>query len=218
MPGNSLIFPALRPVDAAAGLRCEEVPGHPDFVGLGDIAGVEVDLRYASPDNFFGKDLYAFLDCAWLHKDAADALSRAAAALQAARPEYRLLVLDAMRPQRVQQMLWDVLQGTPLRQYLADPACGSIHSFGMAVDVTLQNGEGQEVDMGSGFDEMSERSHPEFEAQLLLQGQLTRQQVANRQLLRSAMRTAGFIGIPHEWWHFDYGDPATVRAQYQRIL
>ncbi|MCF8211786.1 MAG: M15 family metallopeptidase [Rhodoferax sp.] len=202
----------------ACGLRCEEVPGHPDFVGLGDIAGIEVDLRYASSANFFGKNLYAFLDCAWLHKDAAHALARAAEALQAARPDYRLLVLDAMRPQRVQQMLWDVLQATHLRQYLADPANGSIHSFGMAVDVTLQDSEGQEVDMGSGFDEMSERSHPEFEAQLLSQGQLTRQHVAHRQLLRGAMLHAGFMGIPHEWWHFDYGDSAKVRAQCQRIL
>ncbi|MCF8169083.1 MAG: M15 family metallopeptidase [Rhodoferax sp.] len=202
----------------ACGLRCEEVPGHPDFVGLGDIAGIEVDLRYASSANFFGKNLYAFLDCAWLHKDAAHALARAAEALQAARPDYRLLVLDAMRPQRVQQMLWDVLQATHLRQYLADPANGSIHSFGMAVDVTLQDSEGQEVDMGSGFDEMSERSHPEFEAQLLSQGQLTCQHVAHRQLLRGAMLHAGFMGIPHEWWHFDYGDSAKVRAQCQRIL
>ena len=205
-------------VGTFAGIRCEEVPGHPDFVGLGDIEGIVVDLRYAGSDNFFGKDLYAFLDCAWLHRDAADALGRAAIALRARRPDLRLMVLDAMRPQRVQQMLWDVLHGTDLRQYVGAPERGSIHSFGMAVDVTLVDADGLELDMGSHFDEMSERSHPDLEVLMLEQGALSRQHVANRELLRHAMFHAGFSGIPNEWWHFDCGDSQAIRTGYQRIL
>jgi D-alanyl-D-alanine dipeptidase len=201
-----------------AGIACEEVPGHPDFVGLGDIEGIAVDLRYASSDNFFGKDLYAFLDCAWLHRDAASALQAAAAELKAVRPDLQLLVLDAMRPQRVQQMLWDVLHGTDLRQYVGSPERGSVHSFGMALDITLADADGLELDMGSHFDEMSERSHPDLETQLLAQGVLTRQHVAQRELLRSVMFHAGFSGISNEWWHFDCGEPNSIRTRYSRIL
>lgn len=201
-----------------AGIACEEVPGHPDFMGLGDIEGIAVDLRYASGDNFFGKDLYAFLDCAWLHRDAATALQNAAWALQEERPDLQLLVLDAMRPQRVQQMLWDVLHGTDLRQYVGAPERGSIHSFGMAVDITLVDADGQELDMGSHFDEMCERSHPDLEAKLLASGVLTRDHITRRDLLRRAMGTAGFQGIPNEWWHFDCGEPQDIRLRYQRIL
>jgi D-alanyl-D-alanine dipeptidase len=206
------------PAPALVGIACEQVPGHPDFVGLGEIDGIAVDLRYAGRDNFFGKDLYAFLDCAWLHRDAAFALQKAAHTLKALRPDLQLLVLDAMRPQRVQQMLWDVLQGTQLRQYVGAPERGSIHSFGMAVDITLADLEGQELDMGSHFDEMSERSHPDLEVQLLALGQITRQHVANRELLRRVMVDAGFKGIPNEWWHFDCGDSRGIRAVYERIL
>ena len=67
-------------------------------------------------------------------------------------PGHRLLVLDALRPHRVQIELWDFLDGTGLRQYVADPARGSIHSFGMAIDATLIDAEGRELDMGSGFE------------------------------------------------------------------
>ena len=208
----------MTPTPPLVGIACEEVPGHRDFVGLGEIDAICVDLRYASSDNFFGKDLYVFLDCAWLHRDAAVALQRAANALKAIRPDLQLLVLDAMRPQRVQQMLWDVLQGTQLRQYLGSPERGSIHSFAMAVDITLADIEGQELDMGSHFDEMSERSHPELEAQLLSQGLLTQQHVAHRELLRHVMQGAGFTGIPNEWWHFDCGQSKAIRQSYQRIL
>jgi D-alanyl-D-alanine dipeptidase len=201
-----------------AGIACEEIPGHPDFVGLGDIEGIAVDLRYASSDNFFGRDLYAFLDCAWLHRDAANALQRAADILKGVRPDLQLLVLDAMRPQRVQQMLWDVLHGTDLRQYVGAPERGSIHSFGMAVDITLMDADGQELDMGSHFDEMCERSHPDLESKLLQQGALTRHHIAQRHLLRQTLCAAGFSGISNEWWHFDCGTPQDIRLRYQRIL
>ena len=126
-----------------ATLSCEAVPGHPDFRRLDSIAGIGVDLRYATADNFVGRDLYTPLDCHWLHKDGAAALERAVAWLAARRPDYQILVLDALRPQRVQEQLWEALQGTELLGYIADPARGSIHSFGMALDVTLVDGDGR---------------------------------------------------------------------------
>src|SRR5687768_4210455 len=118
-------------------LRIEELAGHPDFVALRDVPGVGVDLRYATTDNFVGADMYSPFDCAWLHRDGAEALAKSAQWLAANAPGHSLLVLDALRPQRVQERMWKALEGTGLTMYLADPARGSIHSFGMAVDVTL---------------------------------------------------------------------------------
>jgi D-alanyl-D-alanine dipeptidase len=199
-------------------LSIESVPGHAEFRSLREIHGIAVDLRYASANNFVGVDLYAPFDCAWIHREAAAKLEAAARWLDAKARGRRLLVLDALRPQRVQQRLWDALAGTPLSAYLADPARGSIHSFGMAVDVTLIDSKGREIDMGTPFDDMSERSHPVLEESLLAGGELTRAQVDNRRQLRSAMEHAGWRGISREWWHFDGGDRERIRAEFVRVL
>jgi D-alanyl-D-alanine dipeptidase len=199
-------------------IACEAVGSHPDFCALSTLPGIAVDLRYATPNNFVNRDVYGTLDCAFLRREAADALLNAAAWLQAHRPGYRLLVLDALRPQRVQETLYAELAGTPLVQYLAHPERGSIHSYGMAVDVTLLDTAGREVDMGSGFDEMSALSHPEFEAELLALGQLAPAHLVERGWLRRAMREAGFHGIQSEWWHFDFGDRNLVRHDLPRVL
>lgn len=198
-------------------IQCEDVPAHDDFRALSTIPGVVVDLRYAGPNNFVGQDLYGALNCAWLHRLAADGLAQAAAHLDREAPGHRLLVLDALRPHRVQVELWAFLDGTGLRQYVADPARGSIHSFGMALDVTVVDPQGDELDMGSGFDEMSELSHPCLEAQHLTSGLLSPAAVHHRQLLRRVMNTAGFNGIDNEWWHFDMLDREHVRQHFVRV-
>ena len=199
-------------------IASEDVAGHPAFRHLSTIAGIAVDLRYATPNNFVGRDLYSPYDCAWLHRDAAAALERVVAWLKERRPDCTPLVLDALRPQRVQQQLWDALAGTDLQMYLADPQRGSIHSFGMALDVTLLDEAGRELDMGTGFDDMTLLSHPALEARFLASGELTAAQAANRQLLRDAMFQAGFVGINTEWWHFDCGDRNIVRQTFRRVL
>lgn len=196
----------------------EDIAGDPAFRHLSSIAGIAVDLRYATADNFIGRDLYSPYDCAWLHVDAAAALERVVAWLKARRPGCTPLVLDALRPQRVQQQLWDALAGTGLQMYLADPARGSIHSYGMALDITILDEDGRELDMGTGFDDMTELSHPKLEEGFLQTGALTEAQVANRRLLRDAMFQAGFVGINTEWWHFDCGDRNLVRASFRRVL
>lgn len=199
-------------------IASEDIAGDPHFRHLSTIAGIAVDLRYATPNNFVGRDLYSPYDCAWLHVDAAAALERVVAWLKARRPELTPLVLDAVRPQRVQQELWDALEGTELRIYLADPQRGSIHSFGMALDITLTDAAGRELDMGTGFDDMTDLSHPALEEGFLVAGRLSEEQVANRRLLRAAMLQAGFHGINSEWWHFDCGDRNLVRQTFRRVL
>jgi D-alanyl-D-alanine dipeptidase len=199
-------------------IASEDIAGHPEFRHLSTIAGIAVDLRYATPDNFVGRDLYSPYDCAWLHRDAAAALEQVVAWLKERRPGCTPLVLDALRPQRVQQQLWDALAGTGLQMYLANPQRGSIHSFGMALDITILDEQGRELDMGTGFDDMTERSHPALEQRFVASGELTADQIANRQLLRDAMFQAGFVGINTEWWHFDCGDRNRVRETFRRVL
>ncbi|MES2898393.1 MAG: M15 family metallopeptidase [Pseudomonadota bacterium] len=199
-------------------LASEDIANCPDFRHLSSISGITVDLRYATPHNFVGRDLYSPYDCAWLHRDAAAALEQVVRWLAQQRPGYTVLVLDALRPQRVQEQLWEALAGTGLREYLADPARGSIHSFGMALDLTLLDESGAELDMGTGFDDLTERSQPILEQRMLAQGEITRLQVGNRQLLRDAMAQAGFVGINSEWWHYDLGDRELVRKTFRRVL
>ena len=199
-------------------ISCENIATHPDFLALSSVENLRVDLRYATPANFMGRDMYSPLDCAWAHRDALDGLTRAIAWLTRQRRNAYLCVLDALRPQRVQEAMWAALEGTPLTEYLASPERGSIHSFGMAIDATLTDADGQEFDMGTSFDDMTELSHPALETAFLRAGALDDEHVSNRHLLREAMRRGGFHGIGTEWWHFDCGDRAVVRATYARVL
>jgi D-alanyl-D-alanine dipeptidase len=196
----------------------EDIAGSPEFRHLSSIAGIAIDLRYATPNNFVGRDLYSPFDCAWLHVQAAAALEQVVAWLAERRPGCTALVLDALRPQRVQQQLWDALEGTGLQMYLANPARGSIHSYGMALDITILDESGRELDMGTGFDDLTELSHPALENGFLAAGTLSEAQAANRRLLRAAMGQAGFVGINTEWWHFDCGDRELVRRTFRRVL
>jgi zinc D-Ala-D-Ala dipeptidase len=211
-------MPDAARMQAPPSLSIEDIPGHPDFVRLADIPGIRHELRYATPGNFVGADMYSPFDCAWLRREGAAQLARSAEHLGSARPDLTLLVLDALRPQRVQERMWKALEGTGLTDYLANPAVGSIHSFGMAVDVTICHADGRELDMGTPFDDLTERSHPVLEEALLARGELTPAQVDNRKLLRAAMAAGGWRGITREWWHFDGGDRVRIRSELPRVL
>ena len=199
-------------------VRVEDIASHPQFRRLASLSGVRHDLRYAGLDNFAGVNLYRGMDCAWLRAEAAAGLEAAAAWLAQRRPGWRILVLDALRPQRVQEAIWEDVAGTPLEHYFAHPQRGSIHSFGMAVDVTLIDPEGREADMGSGFDEMAPASHPALHAEHLKNGVLTPTHIAERECLAAAMVHGGFHGIATEWWHFDHGDREQVRLAFPRVV
>ena len=198
-------------------IRVEDIATAVDYRHLRSLAGVPYDLRYVGSNNFSGRSLYGTLDCAWLRSEAAAGLEAAAAWLKAQRPGWRILVLDALRPQRVQEAIWRDVVGTPAQAYFANPERGSMHSHGMAVDVTLLDAHGAEVDMGSGFDEMSPASHPALHAAHLASGLLSTQQVALRDCLAQAMAQGSFAGIPNEWWHFDHGDRDRVRLEWPRV-
>ena len=198
-------------------IRIEDIAGNPGFRRLETLRGVPFDLRYAGTNNFSGRVLYGGMDCAWLRGEAAAGVEAAAAWLAQQRPGWRILVLDALRPQRVQEAIWRDVVGSDMQHYFADPARGSVHSFGMALDVTLLDPDGREADMGTGFDEMTLASHPALHEQHLASGELTAAHVEQRDWLARAMQHGGFEGIPTEWWHFDHGDRAHVRRILPRV-
>lgn len=154
---------------------------------------LRIDLRYAGSDNFTGHAVYASAH-AFLQRPAADALRRVNDRAHAA--GHGLMVLDAYRPWSVTRMFWDHF---PMhRAYLADPLEGSRHNRGCAVDLTMfELASGAEVRMPSGYDDFSERAHPEYAG-----GSAAER--ASRDLLRRLMEAEGFTVYENEWWHFDY--------------
>jgi len=167
---------------------------------------VFVELKYSSEDNFFGKDVYGDLENCYLQPVVAEMLAKALGFLQSQHPYLTFKIFDGVRPLSVQQILWDELDKPdsikPL--YVADPKKGSLHNFGVAVDLTLAySATGEELDMGTGYDFFGYPAYPDREEQMIREGKITKQQVANREILRQAMQVAGFKGIGSEWWHFN---------------
>ena len=179
-----------------------------------------VDLKYTTTDNFVHKDVYGELTKAYLQPMAALKLAAASRYLQAKHPDLRLLVYDAARPRTAQVKLWNALPDMPerqRRQYVADPKEGSIHSYGCAVDLTVATKDGTPLDMGTPFDYFGELAYPSREANLLQAGKLTQKQLANRQILRTAMLRAGFTRIEYEWWHFNARSRSRAKATYRIV-
>lgn len=179
-----------------------------------------VDLKYSTTDNFVKQDVYGDLTRAYLQPLTARKLAVASHWLQARRSDLRLLIYDAARPQSAQWKLWNALPQYTERErrtYVADPREGSIHSYGCAVDLTLATADGRALDMGTPYDFFGPKAYPKQEAQLLKSGQLTKQQVANRRLLRQAMRAGGFMPIAYEWWHFNALSRRQAKQQFRRV-
>jgi len=193
------------------------VSSSPDFLEINISDAVALDLRYATTNNFTGHNLYGVFNRAFLHQLAAAKLARAAANLQAIHPKYKLLIFDALRPRSVQYLLWNKVKGTDQQKYVANPQGGSIHNFGFAVDLSVLDETGKELDMGTAFDDFTPLAQPALEEKFLESGKLTRQQLQNRRLLRKAMEDAGFIQLPLEWWHFDALPKTEVKMNYSIV-
>lgn len=157
---------------------------------------IKLDIRYATTRNFLGTPLYSQAR-AFMQRPAAEALERVQRSLKA--EGYGLLVHDAYRPWYVTKLFWDA---TPpeLHKFVADPAEGSRHNRGCAVDLTLYDlSTGQPVTMPSVYDEGTERAYPTYTGGTAEQRRL-------RDLLRRHMEAEGFSVYEFEWWHFDYRD------------
>jgi D-alanyl-D-alanine dipeptidase len=169
----------------------------PDLVELKALdPTIRLDVRYATANNFVGRPVYSEAR-AFLQRPAAEALVRAHRGLQ--EKGYGLLIFDGYRPWSVTKLFWEV---TPpeKREFVADPAQGSKHNRGCAVDLSLYDvAGGREVEMPSAYDEMSDRASPDYAGG-------TEAQRKARDRLRTAMEREGFAVEPNEWWHFNYKD------------
>lgn len=166
-----------------------------DFVRLDEyISSLEIDLVYATEKNFTGQRLYEN-DGAYLRRGTAQKLKNAAA--EASEKGYRLKVWDAYRPPSVQFKLWQVY---PDQRFVANPHKGfSVHSRGCAVDLTLIDFSGKELNMPSPFDHFSPKANRDYSDVSLMQA-------ANAKYLEELMTRQGFLSIFTEWWHFNDAD------------
>lgn len=153
-------------------------------------ADFEYDLKYATTDNFLKAKVYECAECVVRVKTAKALLAANSELMQKG---YKIKFFDCYRPLDVQKKMWAILPGTI---YVADPAKGSVHNRGGAVDVTLVTLDGKELDMGTPFDFFGRRAHQDFL-------ELPDQVLANRALLRETMKKHGFEPIQSEWWHYN---------------
>ncbi len=157
---------------------------------------IKLDIHYARVDNFVGKAVYAEAR-AFLQKPAAKALLRVHKKLK--KKNLGLVIFDGYRPWSVTKLFWEV---TPQekRKFVANPATGSKHNRGCAVDLSMFDLKtGKLVEMPTDYDDFTDKASPNYEY-------ATQTQKKNRDLLRKMMEAEGFAVNPNEWWHFDYKD------------
>lgn len=169
-----------------------------DLVNVADMdSTIVIDLKYATTDNFFGDTLYSANICL-LRKTVAERLVRVHRDLL--EQGYGLKVWDGYRPLSVQKKMWEKV---PNPNYVADPKTGSNHNRGAAVDVTLVDLQGNELEMPTGFDDFSEKAGTNYP-------DVSTHALKHRTILQEAMCKQGFEKINSEWWHFNDPD----RKQY----
>lgn len=152
-----------------------------------------LDIRYATKDNLTGRPLYPF-PAAFLRRAAADKLAKAATDLRG--KGYRLVIYDAYRPLSVQKALWEA---NPDPRFVANPAKGSSHNRGGAVDLALADARGKALEMPSAYDDFGPRAR---------HGAAGVPPEARRraELLKAALEAAGFVSLADEWWHYRDAD------------
>ena len=163
------------------------------FVSMNDYAvGFFYDMRYAGANNFLKQKVYECDECL-LRREVADALIAANNKLKTI--GLRIKFFDCYRPLDVQRLMWEIF---PNGKYVANPhTTGSIHNRGGAVDITLVDKSGNELDMGTAFDFFGLEAHHTYK-------DLPDTVLANRKLLKSTMESFSFSSISSEWWHYNF--------------
>ena len=170
-------------------------PFHPSLVEVTEAShNILLDLRYATPNNITGARIYHDDRC-FIHTDASEKLKRSVAL--ASDQGLKIKVFDAYRPRAVQEALW---AHYPNPDYIMPPDKGSTHTRGIAVDLTLVDASGQELDMGTGFDDLSPKAHHGASS-------ISPRVAANRYLLLGIMISAGWDFFKNEWWHYNLFKP-----------
>lgn len=171
----------------------------------------QCDFRYLGTGHFLKAPLYQGEVPFFIAPPALAKFEKACSLLHERAPHLKFLIWDSLRPTPVQAIMFDALQSTEFQNYVANPNPGSLHNFGMALDLTLiDTHQGAILNMGTDFDDFSELSQPQLESRLVNEGLLSREALANRLLLRQVMTQAGFETLAHEWWHFGAAPSAEV--------
>ena len=176
--------------------------------GLVDIkridSTIQVDLVNSDPQkNYFRENFYNGLNTAYLRNEVALKLSKAQRRLKSKFPQYSLLILDAARPRSISKLMYLKMKGTKFERFVANPDKGSMHNYGVAVDITIVDERGHEIDMGfSPFRKSTLEIYWGY-AKKRLGFDLTEEQRNNRKLLADTMVSAGFFPLSFEWWHFN---------------
>ena len=160
-------------------------------------AGLRVELRYATTNNFTKHVIYPASARCYLRAPVAARLAAVQRGLQA--QGLGLKVYDCYRPRSAQQILWNIV---PDDRYVANPKNGSRHNRGAAVDLTLVDKDGRELPMPTPYDDFTSKAHRSYQ-------ELPAEALHNRATLEQAMVAQGFVPLPTEWWHFD--DPDSRR-------
>lgn len=156
------------------------------------IPSIILDIRYATSNNFLGFPVYPTSAC-YLHKDVAQAINQVQTEISSM--QLGLKVFDGYRPLSVQQVMWDAIQD---ERYVSNPAKNKgRHTRGTAVDLTLVDCNGRELEMPTDFDDFTERAHSDYP-------DVSEVAAYNRGLLQEIMTKYGFQVFPTEWWHFDF--------------
>lgn len=172
----------------------QDITALSQLVSVTDVdSSIKINLKYATADNFTGKPIYPSAVCL-LRKETADKIKKAEAKLLL--QGYHLEIWDAYRPLSAQRILW-AAKSDP--KYIADPAYGSVHNRGAAVDVTLVDNSGNELEMPSGFDNFTVSAH-------ISNPGMSGNAKKNLAVLSAAMTSSGFVPLEEEWWHFEDSD------------
>lgn len=191
--------------------------------GLVDVARIEpsvrVDMKYSTPGNFIGEDMYGPLETAWLVPEMAARVASAQRALRKSHPGFSLVIFDAARPLSIQRRMYSRVAGTPLAAYVADPGHegGGFHNYGLAVDLSIADEEGRLLDMGSPFDHFGEESHSGREDELVAAGSISAQAAANRRMLYGIMAAEGLTPHPNEWWHYQHTTDDEAKRRHRLL-
>ena len=187
---------------------CNQKPQNTGFVELKTInSNIVLDIRYATDNNFLNKPVYPSARCFTLKK--------VALKLDSIQSELEsmglgLKIFDGYRPLSVQKMMWEIF---PDNRYVADPQNGSRHNRGAAVDVSLVDSNGVELEMPTGFDDFTEKAAHDYI-------ELSEESLKNRKILKTIMEKYGFVHLKSEWWHYDlknYADYPVVDYSFEEI-
>jgi len=166
--------------------------GRENWIELKEIApSILYNIKYAGVDNFVHQKVYPCAKC-YLRPEVAKALALAQQDLK--KQGYGLVVYDCYRPLSAQKKLWNI---KPDLNYVADPKKGSMHNRGLAVDLSIVDKNGKELDMGTSFDDFTEKAHSYY-------NKFSKKILHNRKILTELMHKYGMEPIRTEWWHFSY--------------